>query len=189
MLTTVNNDFDVGLALRLKREATGLSQRQLAERAGLTHATIANVEANKSSPSVATLARILDVFGSTYAEFFSLPLPNEGKVFYRREEFVVLTSGDVEFLQVGPGRGTDTKLQVLRTRYRPGAETGPEMLQHDAEEGGVVIAGTIELTVGDQTAQLKAGDGYLFNSRHPHRFRNTGEEDCVIVAACTPPYL
>ena len=39
----INSEFDVGTALRLKREQAGLSQRQLAEQAELTHVTIANV--------------------------------------------------------------------------------------------------------------------------------------------------
>ena len=61
------------------------------------------------------------------------------------------------------------------------------MLHHEAEEGGVVISGRLELTVGDETHLLGPGDSYLFNSRLPHRFRNVGNEECVLVSACTPP--
>jgi mannose-6-phosphate isomerase-like protein (cupin superfamily) len=184
----INSEFDVGAALKLKREQAGLSQRQLAELAELTHVTIANVESNRSAPSVATLARILDVLKLTFSEFFTPNLPSMDKVFYRKGEFVPLASGDCEILQVGPGRGV-AKLQVIKTRYRPGAETGPEMLKHEAEEGGVILSGEIELTVGDRTEILGPGDGYLFRSNQPHRFRNVGDTDCTIVAACTPPYL
>ena len=31
------------------------------------------------------------------------------------------------------------------------------------------------------------GDGYLFDSRLPHRFRNASGAPCEIVSACTPP--
>ena len=61
------------------------------------------------------------------------------------------------------------------------------MLSHDAEEGGVILSGRLEVTVGNKVQVLTAGDAYRFNSRLPHRFRNTGSEDCVIVSACTPP--
>ena len=61
------------------------------------------------------------------------------------------------------------------------------MLRHEAEEGGVVLSGIIEITVGEETRVLNPGDGYLFDSRLPHRFRNIGDVDCVIVSACTPP--
>jgi mannose-6-phosphate isomerase-like protein (cupin superfamily) len=61
------------------------------------------------------------------------------------------------------------------------------MLTHKGEEGGVVVAGQIELTVGGQTRVLRAGDAYYFPSSLPHRFRNPGPEVCEIVSASTPP--
>lgn len=64
------------------------------------------------------------------------------------------------------------------------------MLDHSAHEGGIVISGRIEITVGSQKRVLTAGESYLFDSKVPHRFRNpSGTEDAVIVSACTPPYL
>ncbi len=76
---------------------------------------------------------------------------------------------------------------MLHERYRPGADTGKESYAHEGEEAGIVISGSIEITVGAETRTLHPGDAYLFESRLPHRFRNTGDEDCIIVSACTPP--
>jgi mannose-6-phosphate isomerase-like protein (cupin superfamily) len=61
------------------------------------------------------------------------------------------------------------------------------MLRHESEEGGVVIRGRMEVTVGDQRRVLGPGDAYYFDSRIPHRFRNVGDEECEVVSACTPP--
>ncbi len=63
------------------------------------------------------------------------------------------------------------------------------MLSHESEEGGIVLNGRIEITVGDQQRVLGPGDAYYFDSRVPHRFRNVGNEACEIISACTPPYL
>lgn len=63
------------------------------------------------------------------------------------------------------------------------------MIEHEANEGGIVIAGEIEITVGETTRILKAGDAFLFNSREPHRFRNLSDRAAEIISACTPPYL
>ena len=63
------------------------------------------------------------------------------------------------------------------------------MLEHASHEGGIVLSGEIELTVGEQVRVLRAGDAYLFDSSLPHRFRNTGDSVVEIVSACTPPYL
>ena len=85
------------------------------------------------------------------------------------------------------GDSSRHSLQVLHETYPPGADTGAELLAHDGEEAGIIIRGGIEITVDGQVQRLGAGDGYMFDSRLPHRFRNVGDEDCVIVSACTPP--
>ncbi len=97
------------------------------------------------------------------------------------------TQGRLSLRQVGDARGHN--LQILHEVYEPGADTGETMLEHDASEGGVVISGEIEVTVGSQVRVLKAGDAFLFSSRKPHRFRNAGDRPAVVVSACTPPYL
>jgi mannose-6-phosphate isomerase-like protein (cupin superfamily) len=76
---------------------------------------------------------------------------------------------------------------IMREVMAPGSDTGSEMLCHDGEEGGVVIQGSLELTVGDRVELLGPGEGYYFESTRPHRFRNVGEGDLVIVSANTPP--
>ncbi len=187
--------MDVGSRLREIRETRGLSQRDLAGRAGLTNGAISLIEQNKSSPSVASLKRLLDAFPITMSEFFSefedLSAP---KYFYNASEFVELSPqefglGDparrVSLRQLGDA--SRHSLQVLHETYPPGADTGPEPLTHDGEEAGVVVAGIIEVTVDGQARVLNQGDGYLFESRLPHRFRNIGDSNCVIVSACTPP--
>ncbi len=51
------------------------------------------------------------------------------------------------------------------------------MLSHKGEEGGIVVKGRIELTVGARRACSAPGDAYYFSSAVPHRFRNPGRED------------
>ncbi len=191
------HDFDVGARLRDLRAAAGLSQRGLADRSGVPHGQISMIETNRSSPSVASLRKILGGLNITLAEFFDPERPANGAVFFRPEDLRDLTSllpgaapgrkGRIQLAQVGDARAHN--LQILYERYQPGADTGRSMLEHPGAEGGVVIAGAIELTVGGQTAVLRAGDSYLFSSTIPHRFRNTGPDEAVVVSACTPPYL
>ena len=170
------------------REARGLSQRELARRAGVTNGTISLIEQNKNSPSVASLKKVLDGVPMPLAEFFALDLPPQEQVFFRCDELVGLTRGLISFRQVG-GDLQGRNLQILHERYVPGADTGKAMLRHESEEGGIVLRGSIEVTVGNQRRVLESGDAYYFDSRQPHRFRNVGQEVCEIISACTPPYL
>lgn len=179
---------DIGSRLKAIREEHGLSQRELARRAGVTNATISLIEKNKSSPSVSSLKKVLDGIPMTLAEFFALELPPSDQIFFREFELPQVSEGEVSFRQLG-GDENRQKLQILRERYAPGADTGETMLSHESEEGGIVLAGRIEVTVGDQQRILGPGDAYYFDSRTPHRFRNVGDEVCEIISACAPPYL
>lgn len=193
-------DIDIGRRLKAVREARGFSQRQLAQRSGVTNGTISLIEQNKTSPSVSSLKKVLDGIPMALSEFFA-----DGggsltpRYFFSAADFTELSPADmgmdpasaatgrrkVSLRQVGDA--SRHQLQILHETYPPGADTGSELLSHEAEEGGIVIEGLIEVTVGDQVRVLRPGDGYLFDSRLPHRFRNIGEADCVIMSACTPP--
>jgi transcriptional regulator with XRE-family HTH domain len=191
-------EFDVGARLRAVRTAAGLTQRQFAHRAGVPHGQISMIEQNKSSPSVASLRRILSGVPMTMGEFFEPERPPSDKPFFTPSELLDLTSrlyttgtveprGRMTLRQVGDARAHN--LQILHEHYEPGADTGETMLEHVAHEGGIVIAGEVEITVGGRRQILKAGDAYLFDSRLPHRFRNVGDRPAEIISACSPPYL
>lgn len=187
--------IDIGARLKAVRTSRRLSQRELARKSGVTNGLISQIEQNHSSPSVASLKRILDAIPLSLSEFFAPEFADREQIFFRAAELRELnpqkvfrnsvSADGISLRQVG-----DTahhEIQMLHERYEPGADTGVERYSHDSEESGIVISGVIEITVGDQIATLGPGDAYLFDSRIPHRFRNTGEEPCILVSACTPP--
>lgn len=183
-------DLDIGQRLKALREARNLSQRQLAEQCGVTNGMISMVEQNRTSPSVATLKKILEGMTVSMSEFFAAESTGEEKIFFRHNELREITpaeTGDVKAVFRQVGDAAEHALQMLYERYAPGADTGEDLYAHEAEEAGIVVSGEIEVTVGDRVAVLGPGDAYLFDSRLPHRFRNSGDDECIIVSACTPP--
>jgi len=179
-------NIDVGAHLRAVRSMYGLSQRELAKRAGVTNGMISLIEQNRVSPSVSSLKRVLDGIPMTLAEFFTLDLAAGPQVFYVRDELTDVGSGDVQLRLVAAKR-PNRSLAILHERYPAGGDTGADMLSHKGEEGGVVVKGRIELTVGAETRLLGPGDAYYFSSAVPHRFRNAGREECEIISASSPP--
>jgi mannose-6-phosphate isomerase-like protein (cupin superfamily) len=132
------------------------------------------------------LKKVLDGIPMSLAEFFTLDLNATPQVFYLRNELMDLSAGDVSLKLVAAKRA-NRAMTIMHERYRCGADTGEDMLAHKGEEGGIVVSGKIELTVGGQTRLLEAGDAYYFQSTVPHRFHNPGPEECEIVSASTPP--
>jgi transcriptional regulator with XRE-family HTH domain len=178
--------IDVGSHLKAVRQMYGLSQRELAKRAGVTNGLISLIEQNRVSPSVSSLKKVLDGIPMALADFFTLDLGGKPQVFFPREELPNIGSPGVELRLVG-GRLVQRSMSILHERYAANADTGEEMLTHAGEEGGVVVKGKIELTVGGESRVLSAGDAYYFKSSVPHRFRNLGREECEIVSASSPP--
>ncbi len=177
---------DVGSHLRAVRQLHALSQRELAKRAGVTNGLISLIEQNRVSPSVGSLKKVLDGIPMTLADFFTFDPSGKPQVFFGSAELTEIGMGNVQLRLVG-SRLTRRSMSILHERYPAGADTGVEMLAHAGEEGGVVVSGRIELTVGSETRSLSAGDAYYFRSNMPHRFRNTSLEFCEIVSASSPP--
>jgi transcriptional regulator with XRE-family HTH domain len=176
--------IDIGRRLQLLRTARGLSQRELARRAGVTNATISLIESDKMNPSVGALKRVLDGIPIGLSDFFAFSPSLPGRYFYERDDLVEIGKGKISYRQVGERLNN---LQILHETYQPGADTGRVRLQHNGEEGGVVIAGRLEVTVSQQRRVLRKGQAYLFDSKLPHRFRNVGDDVCEVISACTPP--
>ena len=179
--------LDVGARLRGIRTTFGMSQRELARRAGVTNGLISLIEQNRVSPSVSSLKKVLDGVPMSLAEFFTLDLDAAPpQTFFAAGELVELGNTDVSLRLVAAQRA-GRQLTILHEKYAPGAGTGDEMIVHRGEEGGVVVRGRVELTVGGATRVLGPGEAYYFASQLPHRFRNVGREACEIISASTPP--
>lgn len=179
-------DNDIGARLKALRNMHGLSQREVAKRAGVTNSTVSLIEQGRVSPSVDSLKKVLDSFSVTLIEFLTMDLETDDKIFFEKDELIEFFENGAHLKLVGANR-KDRKLRFLHERYEPGAHSGDEMLTHDSEEAGIVIQGELELTVGQRTKTLKAGDSYYINNNIPHRFKNVGKGELIVVSAATPP--
>ncbi len=105
---------------------------------------------------------------------------------FRAADMPDLGTHPISYRLVGHSRA-NRAIGMMQEILPPGADTGDDMLSHEGEECGIVIQGQVEVTVGEQVYLLTPGDGYYFDSRTPHRFRNVDEHECVLISANTPP--
>ncbi|MEN0104881.1 MAG: cupin domain-containing protein [Pseudomonas sp.] len=179
--------MDVGVRLQSIRKLKGLSQRELAKRAGVTNSTISMIEKNSVSPSISSLKKVLAGIPMSLVEFFSLEVEqdNHTQVVYKASELVDLSSGAVTMKLVGKAHPSRA-IAFLDETYPPGSDTGDEMLTHEGEESGLLVNGRLELTVNGEIYILESGDSYYFESSKPHRFRNPFGEPARLISATTP---
>lgn len=177
---------EIGRRLKEIRTRLEMSQRQLARVSGVANATISQIEAGRLNPTVSMLKKVLDGIPMSMSEFFADHFEMTDRIFFRCEDLTEIADGDVSYLQVGPSLHNKS-IQLLKECYQPGAGTGRHAIQHQGEECGIVLCGRLEVTVGERTSILRAGDAYYFKSDQPHQFRNPGNEPCELISACTPP--
>ncbi len=171
------------MALRQRRQ---LSMRELAVRSGVSHTTISMIERDAISPTIDTLQAILDALGSRLAEFLGGIQQGAGSPFYMADELPEIGNPEtISYRLIGLNHPYRS-FQFLKESYAVGADSG-QMLSHVAQEAGVVVSGRVEVTVGGVSRELRAGDGYYFDSREPHRFRNAGKTPAEIISAISPP--
>ena len=195
----------LGVRLKELRQQAGFSLRELARQADVSPSLVSQIENGKSRPSVSTLytfARLLNVpvdvlfdaeqsggqpaivdepghveatdpanawHPSEYATRISVIHPSH-RAHLRMAEGV-----DWERLAATPERD----ISFIKITYAPGAastENG-SLMTHEGFEYGYVIAGVVEVTVGNETFVLRAGESVGFDSTIPHVFRNIGDTD------------
>ncbi len=177
----------IGTRLRELRRRRGLGVRELALRSGISHSSISLIERDRMSPSVDTLSAILDALGTTLTGFFADM--NAGvpySPFYPAQEWVEIGKTQTISYRVLGMNHPNRQILMLHETYAVGADTGAPF-SHSAQEAGVIVRGAVEVTVGDETRILREGDGYYFDSRIPHRFRNMSSGTSTILSAVTPP--
>ncbi|NMC74108.1 MAG: cupin domain-containing protein [Geobacteraceae bacterium] len=176
----------IGEQLKRYRLINSLTQEELAGRAGLTKGYISQLENDATSPSIATLKDIVDVFGITMQEFFTEESEGENVVF-GADARVQSTADDdgvkVELLVPGAqNRDMDPALVTIM----PGEEMD-EQGYHEGEEFGYVLAGKIQLRLDDRTYTVKKGECFYFSSDKRHSVKNPGKTEAKLLWVVTPP--
>jgi transcriptional regulator with XRE-family HTH domain len=174
----------VGARVRALREGMGLSLRDLAERSGVSAATLSQVERGESSPTLAVAARIADGLELTLSQL--LRLDEGGSVAVvpagtgRRRE----RSGHAveELTPPLPGQRADVSLHVLAAGAATGGEDDPPVHEAGSRETVHILSGEVELTIDGERHVLAAGDSVTFDADLPHHLTNAGEGEARMLA-------
>ena len=181
-----DTDNALGASIRRTRKRRGLTIQQVAKLSGLSISFISQLERDLLSPSVNSLQKISRALGIQIGGFFE-GQGNTGRVVRaaERPRLIYPNRNEEEYL-LTPVRSK--KLQVLYYRLKPGATSGDTPYSHDSdEECGVVLRGSLEVSVNGEVYILNSGDAITFDSHLPHTWRNVSDEECEALWVVTPP--
>jgi transcriptional regulator with XRE-family HTH domain len=176
----------IGERLKRFRLINSLTQEELASRADLTKGYISQLENDATSPSIATLKDIIDVFGITMEDFFAEQSKGEDVVF--GSDARVQSTGDEDGVKVEllvPG-AQNREMDPALVTIRPGEEMDVQGY-HEGEEFGYILTGKVQLQLDDRIHSLKKGECFYFSSDKRHSVKNPGKTDAKILWVVTPP--
>ncbi len=174
---------EIGKKIRALRQKNNLTQSELAGRCELSKGFISLVESDLTSPSLSTLEDILTTLGSSFHEFFSdeIELP----VFRKEDVFVKETDNGVKIDWLIPNAQKKQMEPILIT-LQSGAQSEPD-LPHEGEEFGYVLAGAVDLILGESVYHVRKGDSFSYKTTKQHYLRNSGKTQAVVLWISTPP--
>jgi len=176
----------LGERIRQRRQQLDMSLQEMAGRTGLTASFLSQVERDVTEPSITSLRRVAAAL-EVPVFFFLLDEAALSPV-VRRDQRRTLRQHDTaaQWELLSPA-DPQLQLEVVLTRLPPGVASGDETMTHPGEECFVVLSGEMEIAVADELYRLAEGDSIQFRSSLPHRIRNGGETELVVLAAITPP--
>jgi mannose-6-phosphate isomerase-like protein (cupin superfamily) len=163
----------LGRQIRLLRQEQGLTLVALAGLTCLSHPFLSQLERGLARPSMSSLERIATALHSSQSELMARAVddgaPATGPAFT-----VVRADGGTEL----PAPGGSARLLVgAAARFHPMVYVGSntdfqEYYRHPEDEFVHVIAGCIEVDLGNRRLDLAAGDSLYYLGGTPHRWRN-----------------
>ncbi|MCA1453588.1 helix-turn-helix transcriptional regulator [Bradyrhizobium sp. BRP22] len=179
------------MKMKHRRLLKGLTLKALAELAGCSESMLSRVENGTANPSINTMHRIALALGIPVSGLFQDDEEGADNVVLRRGRRPTIETGEL-------GRGRGTRLEALIPTGRGNLLSGyindiepgggsRGTLQHEGEEFGYVLDGTIELTVDNRRYQLREGDSFYFRSERPHSYINNGRRLARVLWVNTPP--
>jgi transcriptional regulator with XRE-family HTH domain len=178
----------LGPEIRNLRKARGLTLAAVAQASGLSVGYLSLLERDRATPSINALHAISRALGVTISWFFEAgetPAPERDIVVRRARRRRLDFSPGISDELLSPSLAG--ALELLASRFEPGAASGDSPYTHTGEEAGIVLRGQLELWVDGKTFLLGAGDSFGFPSTLPHRYRNPGSDEAEVIWAITPP--
>ena len=174
----------LGSKIRKLRIHKGMNLAALAEKIGKTSSYLSQVERGIASPSIIALreiAKVLDV-----PIFYFLIDDKKQSAIVKKNERRVLKFPESHLTYELLTPDLSKRMEIIRTRIEPGANTCTKPLSHKGEECTLVIEGKMLIQIGENEYELETGDTIYYIASIPHKITSIGKKDLVIISAMTP---
>jgi len=169
----------LGLRLRALRKERHLTQRQLANQAGISVNAVSLIERSEISPSVSTLQSLATALRVKLSYFFDED-EQARIIFSKAGDRPALTSEGVTITGLGQ-KLSQQQIDLFLVSLEPHAECGKQFVIHPGHELVYCLRGTVVYEVDDQKYLLEEGDMLLFEATLSHRWENPAAESAEML--------
>ena len=165
---------ELGAKVARARSERGWSLAQLAQRSGLSAATVHKIEKSGMTPTIASLMKVAAALGKSVSYFVDEPTNANVNVIRGDERAKVYTSKQGLELRNLSGRYGGFAMAGAEAGVEPLAHSGP--MSHPGEELVILLEGRMEFDVDGECHDVEAGDSIHFRCVRPHSWRNPTDE-------------
>jgi quercetin dioxygenase-like cupin family protein len=172
----------VGEKIKKTRQKKKITLEQVANDTGCSVDYLKQIEAGEVIPPVGTLLQV-----SRALEIDSgLLLKEEASAVERRVKAYIKRTENYAYTTLTPG-AKNKHIKAFRVTIDPMRDHRGVGYQHEGEEFVYVLAGQIEITVGDHVNRLKEGESLHFNSGIKHKLTNIAKKKAVLLVVIYTP--
>lgn len=160
----------IGARVRQHRTGRGWTLDDLAGHSGVSRRQLINIEHGEGNPSIATLLRLSDALGIGLAVLVDVQRPAPSSI---------TAAGQAPMLWRGPHGGQallvagippPDVVELWDWTLAPGEDHRSEAHSPGTRELLLVLEGRVDLTIGERTDRLVAGDAATFAGDVPHGY-------------------
>lgn len=177
--------MEIGEKIKRLRIQNSLTQEELADRCELTKGFISQVERDLTSPSIATLADILEGLGTNLKDFFNEI--EDDKIVFSKEDAFVSENEDYKYVLqwIIPNAQKNIMEPILIELEAKGRTK--EDSPHEGEEFGYVMTGMIFIHIGSEKHKVRKGESFYYKANANHYISNAGKTKATVLWVSSPP--
>ncbi len=175
----MESELFLGLRLRELRQERGLTQRMLAQLAGVSPNAVSLIERDEISPSVATLQRLATALNVKMSYFFENT--TFARVLYVRDNRRPAIHGAGLTIEGLGSRLDGQQMEPFFITLAPCGEVGSGQVMHAGHEFVCCLTGCVRYEIDGEPYTLLPGDSLLFEASLPHRWENPGPEEARLL--------
>jgi transcriptional regulator with XRE-family HTH domain len=169
----------IGERLRELRLEKNLSFAAIASQIGVTRSLLSLIEKDKTTPSIATLVKILNVLEVRMSDFFR-GIEKPSGVVLKKNELSFFQDARAKMRVASLSKNFPSpRMESFYVEFKPGGVS--DVFASQKQVFMHVLEGRIELVLGSENLLLSKGDSIYFDAAAPHLFKTAGKRKAAAI--------